>query len=103
MDAESEESGGLRKFFAGEFDLIAEVFSKSEQSFLVGECKWWKSPVGINVLKKMKQKVRYLPEQIDGDLHFVLFSAAGFTPELIELAKIERIVLITGEELMTNL
>ena len=69
-----------------EIDILA--IDDKDQNIILGECKYWKKPVGIHVLDSLKQKSNLLdlpnPRCIK---HFVLFSISGFTPELEALAK----------------
>ncbi len=55
-----------------------------------GECKYWKDPVGVNVLEKLEEKAARV--EWGGQKrreHFILFSVNGFTPELKAMAKRE--------------
>ncbi|MBZ0265104.1 ATP-binding protein [bacterium] len=83
-----------------EFDLLAEVVDEGERCLLVGECKWWKSKVGMNILNNLKQKLHFLPEHLTGNTQLVLFASCGFTPELREQAALEKIILVSGEDIL---
>jgi len=81
-----------------EIDLVA--LDESGNDVLVGECKWWSGPVGQNVLRELQRKAwamaRRHPEQIrpDARVHSILFSRAGFTPELIREAASRDVTLV---------
>lgn len=83
-----------------DFDLVAEAADRDVFRFLVGECKWWRSPVGVNVLEKLKWNLHYLPDSIRENARLVLFGSSGFTPALRRRAAGERVVLVSGKELL---
>ena len=64
-----------------------------------GECKWWKRPVGENILNKLIQKVNLLPEHWRERPNYMLFSASGFTDSLKERASKEGVFLIDLNDL----
>lgn len=58
------------------------------KNIILGECKYWKGEMGVNVLRKLEEKVP-LVDWHKGDRKewFVLFSIGGFTEELCALAQ----------------
>ena len=69
-----------------EYDLLAK---KSDSRYIIGECKWTNQKVCKNELRKLKNKAKYLPFEIDG---YSLFSKNGFSESL----KKEKDVLLFG-------
>ncbi len=66
---------------------IAAIEPESKE-LILGECKYWKEPVGINVLSALEEKAKTVSwNKADRKTWFVLFSTGGFTPELKELAQ----------------
>ena len=62
-----------------------DVLGIGDDGVLVGECKFWKGPVGANVLRDLEGKAGCV--DAGGRRPFyALFSIAGFTPELEMLA-----------------
>ena len=58
-----------------------DVVGIGESNALVGECKFWKGPVGANVLYDLQDKAAFM--NLEGRRpFFAIFSMAGFTPEL---------------------
>ena len=56
-------------------------------NLLVGECKFWEGPVGINVIKSLEEKAEMVEwNKNNRHIWYVLFSINGFTSELEELA-----------------
>lgn len=69
-----------------------------ENNLLVGECKYWQEPVGLNVLIELERKTDKISWRKDCRKEwFVLFSMCGFTEELIESAKSRPDVLLVSE------
>lgn len=69
-----------------------------DNNLLVGECKYWQDPVGLNVLTELERKTDKISWRKDCRKEwFVLFSMCGFTEELIESAKSRPDVLLVSE------
>ncbi len=69
-----------------EIDIAA--IEPEEKTLILGECKYWKEPVGINVLSSLEEKAKTVSwNKSDRKTWFVLFSTGGFTTELKELAQ----------------
>ncbi|HIV16403.1 MAG TPA: ATP-binding protein, partial [Candidatus Alectryocaccobium stercorigallinarum] len=65
------------------------------KNIIFGECKYWKGPVGLNVLEALKKKAENVDWNKEERMeYFVLFSINGFTPELAETAKTEKNILL---------
>lgn len=85
-----------------EIDVIA--ISRSEKTALVGECKWSQKPVGLNVLVDLKQKTQVALKTIEiSQIFYTLFSRAGFSRELVQVATQEDIGLYTVDALVKGL
>ncbi|HEY8486398.1 MAG TPA: ATP-binding protein [Limnochordales bacterium] len=86
-----------------EVDVVA--LNPEEGHLLVGEAKWWSSPVGLNVLRELELAARRLVEHSGGlwkrppRVHYALFSRSGFTGELVEHARRHDVLLVGPEEL----
>lgn len=69
-----------------EIDIAA--LDPDGKNLILGECKYWKEPVGINVLADLEEKAKKVAwNKSNRKTWFVLFSTGGFTPELKDLAK----------------
>jgi AAA+ ATPase superfamily predicted ATPase len=84
-----------------EIDLVA--LDPEARTILFGEAKWTRKPVGTNVLEALAAKA----ERVDwhrGERRerFALFSRAGFTPDLMRLAKERAVLLFHGENLVSG-
>ena len=84
-----------------EIDLLA--INQAEQVALVGECKWSVHPVGISVLEDLKKKTAVLQQSNPlQKVSYSLFSRAGFTPELKDLAISQQVGLYSIEDLIRS-
>ena len=82
-----------------EIDVLA--LNHTEQTALVGECKWSKKALGTNVLDDLKSKAQVLMRKTEiQKVHYALFARAGFTPALETLAKTEGVGLYTVASLV---
>lgn len=81
-----------------EIDVVA--VSNADASVLVGECKWWDKPVGLNVLQQLRQKATAMAAGRYDTLSFALFSKSGFTPDLVAAAESEAVTLVTPAEVL---
>ena len=58
------------------------------KNLILGECKYWKEPVGINIFADLEEKAKKVAwNKNNRKTWYILFSTGGFTPELKELAK----------------
>lgn len=76
-----------------EIDLIA--LDDEGNNIIFGECKYWKSPVGIEVLEQLRYKAARVEWNRDKRKeHYILFGINGFTHELISYAANHKNVLL---------
>ena len=69
-----------------EIDVVA--LDPDGKNLIAGECKYWKEPVGINILMELEEKTKKITwNQSNRKNWYVLFSSSGFTPELKEFVK----------------
>jgi uncharacterized protein len=73
-----------------------------DTSVVFGECKWWNSPVGVNILRELQKNSKETSYGKDAKaVHHMLVSKSGFTAELIEEAnQAERLHLISTKDLL---
>ena len=65
-------------------------------NLILGECKFWQEPVGSNILYALEQKAAAVEWRKDKrHTWLILFSAAGFTDELKEIAKSRSDLILT--------
>lgn len=79
-----------------EIDIITENIDESNW---FGECKWWKGPVGENVLNILIEKVERVPINWRKRPNYMVFSASGFTDSLEERASKDGVILIDLNDL----
>ena len=89
---------GARRWWdrAREVDILA--FSEDRRRVLLGECKWSKKAVGVNILEDLETAFPCTGLSDTGRKPiFALFSRAGFTPQLVRLTKDRQdVLLISG-------
>ena len=65
-----------------EIDIVA--LDLEDKNLILGECKYWKDPVGISVLRSLEKKSDAVAWEKDRrKVWYVLFSLNGFTDELL--------------------
>ncbi|MCI9149554.1 MAG: ATP-binding protein [Lachnospiraceae bacterium] len=68
-----------------EIDIAA--IDPDGSNLILGECKFWQEPVGLRVLHSLEEKTVQVDwRKSNRHVWYVLFSAAGFTEELKQLA-----------------
>ena len=81
-----------------EIDIAA--LDQEGGNLILGECKYWQEPVGINVLRDLEQKAERVAWNRDRrKTWFVLFSMGGFTDELRQLAKARPDLLLLDDSI----
>ena len=100
--ADSGELGFVPKrvgrWWSGSDEIDVVGLSASEGRAVWGECKFWKDPVGANVLRALEEKAARVPWERDGRTDaFALFSASGFTDELREIAEVRGDVVLVDD------
>ncbi len=82
-----------------EIDIVA--LDPEGKNLILGECKYWQEPVGVNVLRDLETKTDSVAwERNNRKVWYVLFSASGFTDELTALAATREDVLLCDEQRM---
>jgi AAA+ ATPase superfamily predicted ATPase len=66
-----------------------DIVTLTDSEVLLGECKWWQEPVGLNVLERLEKKSTQVVEEGQA-VYFALFAKSGFTSELKERAKSQK-------------
>lgn len=81
-----------------EIDIAA--IDPDGNNLILGECKFWQEQVGANVLHSLEDKASCVDwKRHDRRVWYVLFSAAGFTEELKQLAETRHDLLLCDEQL----
>lgn len=79
-----------------EIDIAA--IDPDGNNLILGECKFWREPVGINVLRSLEDKASRVEwKKQNRHVWYVLFSASGFTEELKQLAEMRSDLLLCDE------
>lgn len=79
-----------------EIDIAA--IDPDGNNLILGECKFWREPVGVNVLCSLEDKASRVDwKKQDRHVWYVLFGASGFTEELKQLAEMRNDLLLCDE------
>lgn len=79
-----------------EIDIVA--FDPEGDDLIAGECKYWRGPVGVNVLRELEGKVAHIPWKRERRrVWYVLFSGGGYTQELRDMEKERGDLLLIDE------
>lgn len=69
-----------------EIDVVA--LDPEGSNLILGECKFWRDPVGVNVLRALEEKESNVSwKKNNRQIWYILFSASGFTDDLKKLAE----------------
>ena len=80
---------------AGDVEIDAVALDDQGGSLALCECKFWKEPVGANVLRDLESKAPAVVwQREERSLWYVLFSISGFTEDLQRLAAEREDVLL---------
>ena len=81
-----------------EIDIAA--LDPEGKNLILGECKYWQEPVGMNVLRELEQKAERVSWNKDHrKTWFVLFSMGGFTDDLRQLAEARSDLLLVDDSI----
>ena len=84
-----------------EIDVLA--VNLTEKIALIGEYKWTIHPVGTSITDDLNQKAKALMKDHEvAKVQFAIFARNGFTPDLEDRARNDRIQLFTPESLVDS-
>ena len=82
-----------------EIDVVALNLKTKEALF--GEVKWSEKLVGVNVFEELKKKTDFVQWQNEKRReYYILFSKSGFTPDMIQMARKEKVYLVQRDRLL---
>ncbi len=88
----------IGRWWDGKNEIDIAAIDPEGKNLILGECKYWQEPVGINVLRDLEKKAVEVEWNRDHrNTYYVLFGANGFTDELKELAASRNDVLLFDE------
>ena len=88
----------IGRWWSGSDEIDVVGLSTGEKRAVWGECKFWKDPVGANVLRTLEEKVARVPWEKDARVDtFAIFSVSGFTDELRRIADARDDVLLVDD------
>jgi len=80
-----------------EVDLVAV---SDDGRLLLGECKWSQNPAGTDILDGLVAKAAAVAVEVNAtEIHFAIWSRAGFTPALKDLARKRGVMLFEAADI----
>ena len=77
----------IGRYWDSSIEIDIAALDPDGKNLILGECKYWTEPVGINILAALEEKAKSVEwNRQNRKTHYVLFSTGGFTPELEKLA-----------------
>ncbi len=87
----------IGRWWEGNSEIDIMALNEKKKQILFGECKWSSKPVGTNVYADLKKKAGTVQwERGKRKESFILFSKSGFTEDMIDVAKKEKVFLVHG-------
>ena len=85
----------LGRYWDNRTEIDIAAIDPEGKNLILGECKYWSEPVGINVLTALEEKEKAVEwNRQSRNTFYVLFGSGGFTKELEELANVRKDVLL---------
>ena len=76
-----------------EIDVVG--LSEADNLLVLGECKYWTGPIGLNILAQLEGKAAFVDWRKDKrKTIYILFSINGFSDELISVAAARKDVVL---------
>lgn len=89
----------IGRWWDGKNEVDIAAIDPDGNNLILGECKYWQEPVGANVLRELERKAGNVDwRKYARQVRYVLFSASGFTEELMELAAERKDLLLVDEK-----
>ena len=77
----------LGRLWEGDTEIDIAAIDPERKNLILGECKYWRDPVGSNILRELEEKADAVSWECGNrKVWYVLFGAEGFTEELRTLA-----------------
>lgn len=78
----------LGRYWDNNTEIDIAAVDPDGENLILGECKYWKEPVGVNILTELEEKAKNVAwKKSKRKTWYILFSTGGFTPELKDLAR----------------
>lgn len=89
----------LGRYWDAKTEIDIAALDPEGKNLILGECKYWQESVGVSVLRDLEAKTASVAwERNNRKVWYVLFSASGFSDELVALAATREDVLLCDEQ-----
>lgn len=86
------------RYWESHTEIDVAAIDPDGANLILGECKYWQEPVGMNILKELEKKSEAVTWKRENRRQwYVLFSTGGFTEELREEARRRTDVLLVDD------
>ncbi len=90
----------IGRYWDADTEIDIAALDPEGRNLILGECKYWQEPVGMNVLHDLEQKAeRVAWNQDRRRTWFLLFGMGGFTDELRQLAESRPDLLLVDDSI----
>lgn len=87
----------IGRYWDSHVEIDVAALDTEGNNLILGECKYWKEPVDVNVLHDLERKALHINwNKNTRKTWYVLFSANGFTPKLQQLAELRNDVILSN-------
>ena len=88
----------LGRYWDAKTEIDIAALDPEGKNLILGECKYWQEPVGVDVLRDLEAKTGAVAwERNNRRVWYILFSASGFTDELTALAAMREEVFLCDD------
>lgn len=88
----------LGRYWDSRDEIDIAALDPEGKNLILGECKYWVEPVGISVLRSLEAKAETVAWKRDSrNVWYVIFSASGFTDDLIKEAESRADLMLCAE------
>lgn len=88
----------LGRYWDAKEEIDIAALDPEGKNLILGECKFWAEPVGVSVLRNLEAKTNAVSWNRDTrNVWYVLFSASGFTQELMKEAEARSDLVLCAE------
>ena len=84
------------RMWNGRVEIDVAGIDRKSRSALLGECRWRGKRAGVELLDDLRTRAQTVEGLQGFELHYALFSRAGFTAELEKRARREDVLLVEG-------
>ncbi len=91
----------IGRWWEKEKEIDVTAYNSQTKEILFGEVKWSEKPIGVNIFNELKNKTMHVEWNNDSRKeYYLLCSKSGFTDDMLNLAKQEKVFLMHKDRLL---